>query len=50
MGPSTVPCGTPEVTGTDVEVSPSRKNRTPDRAFLRMNSLKYIELDTQALV
>ena len=23
MGPSTVPCGTPEVTGTDVEVSPS---------------------------
>ena len=23
MGPSPVPCGTPEVTGTDVEVSPS---------------------------
>ena len=23
MGPSTVPCGIPEVTGTDVEVSPS---------------------------
>ena len=38
MGPSTVPCGTPEVTGTDVEVSPS--STTAWVLFLRKSAIQ----------
>ena len=38
MGPSTVPCGTPEVTGTDVEVSPS--STTALVLFLRKSAIQ----------
>jgi hypothetical protein len=31
MGPSTVPCGTPDVTRAYSEVSPSTKTLLPDR-------------------
>ena len=38
MGPSTVPCGAPEVTGTDVEVSPS--SSTAWVLFLRKSDIQ----------
>ena len=42
MGPSTVPCGTPEVTGTDVEVSPS--STTAWVLLLRKSAIQAITL------